>query len=48
MIKFCARCCQPFTFLDVATYAPGEFAKHTVFCPPGWQGIDWRAMLRRA
>lgn len=46
MIKICARCCQPLTFLDVVTYARGEFAKHTAFCPPGWGAVDWRTALK--
>lgn len=46
MIKICPRCFQPFTFLDVVTYAPGQIATHTVFCPPGWAKVDWRTALK--
>jgi hypothetical protein len=39
MKKICARCGKPITMMDVLTYAPGEFAKHAIFCPPGWRDL---------
>lgn len=34
MIRFCGRCGQIFTFLDLKLVHPGLVVRHYVFCPP--------------